>query len=452
MKALSTYDARMSLPAVALAGLAALAVGMGIGRFAFTPVLPMMQAERLALACRGRLARGRELRRLPRRRAVRAAPVARCASRSAPASPASRSPRSPWRSERASRRGSLLRALAGVASAWVLVHVSAWCLQRLLGSACMRRRLRRRRRGQHARRRRLPRLAPLRTLGARGRGLLLGVVSLAVDGGSLAGVLPATVSSHVGGRHALGWRNPALGALLRRVRLRLHHSRRRSSRRLRARRCRTRRSSAGPGRSSVRRRLHRPRRDPLAAQARRAPPVDVGHLVMAAGVAAPLVLAGLAGILICGAMRRGHLHGHHHGGAAGGDAGSAARPRSCRDDGGIRRGADRRPCLRQPAPALAAGVHEHATSPPYSFSSPARLRFCQEVALNDRMPPPESRSHERRAAARRGRARGGAARRSARAVHRAAAQPGADGASAESRRVPCAIGARSSRVCPSSRC
>ena len=35
---------------VALGGLAALAVSQGIGRFAMTPILPMMQAEGLSLA------------------------------------------------------------------------------------------------------------------------------------------------------------------------------------------------------------------------------------------------------------------------------------------------------------------------------------------------------------------------------------------------------------------
>jgi len=35
-----------SAATIALAGLAALAVAMGIGRFAFTPLLPMMQHDR----------------------------------------------------------------------------------------------------------------------------------------------------------------------------------------------------------------------------------------------------------------------------------------------------------------------------------------------------------------------------------------------------------------------
>src|SRR2546422_3327079 len=42
---------------IALAGLAALAVAMGIGRFAFTPLLPMMQADSgLSLTAGGWLA------------------------------------------------------------------------------------------------------------------------------------------------------------------------------------------------------------------------------------------------------------------------------------------------------------------------------------------------------------------------------------------------------------
>ena len=115
--------------AVSLAGLAALAVGMGIGRFAFTPILPMMQAESaLSLAAGGWLA---------------AANYAGyfAGALSAPL----------LRSDRAIRAGLAaiglatlgmglehrllawlaLRALAGVASAWVLIHVSAWCLERL---------------------------------------------------------------------------------------------------------------------------------------------------------------------------------------------------------------------------------------------------------------------------------------------------------------------------------
>ena len=119
----------MSPAAVAAAGLAALAAGMGIGRFAFTPILPLMQAEgTLSLAGGGWLA------------------AANYAGYLAGALTASLVPASV-----AVRAGLaaiglftllmgldahfatwiLLRAAAGVASAWVLIHVSAWSLERL---------------------------------------------------------------------------------------------------------------------------------------------------------------------------------------------------------------------------------------------------------------------------------------------------------------------------------
>ncbi|MBS0317030.1 MAG: YbfB/YjiJ family MFS transporter [Proteobacteria bacterium] len=115
---------------VAAAGATALAVAMGIGRFAFTPILPMMQADAgLTLAAAGWLAAANYLGYLV---------GALCAARVPPA----------W----ALRGGLLLIALvtagmgwadgfaawfvlrlvAGIASAWVLVHVSAWALGRLL--------------------------------------------------------------------------------------------------------------------------------------------------------------------------------------------------------------------------------------------------------------------------------------------------------------------------------
>mgnify|MGYP001089109874 CR=1 FL=1 len=111
---------------VATAGLLALAVAMGVGRFAFTPILPMMQADAgLTLAAAGWLAAANYLGYL-----VGALGAARLSTA--------------W-----AVRGGLvlialvtfgmgiahgfaaqltLRLVAGIASAWVLVHVSIWAL------------------------------------------------------------------------------------------------------------------------------------------------------------------------------------------------------------------------------------------------------------------------------------------------------------------------------------
>lgn len=117
--------------AVALAGLTALAVAMGIGRFAFTPILPMMQKDAgLSMAGGGWLASANYLGFL-----LGAVSATRLGARPT-----------------AVIRGGLvaigvltlgmglvdrfaawivLRALAGVANAWVQVFVFAWCLEKL---------------------------------------------------------------------------------------------------------------------------------------------------------------------------------------------------------------------------------------------------------------------------------------------------------------------------------
>src|SRR6476660_5260843 len=109
----SIYTAPMSPAAVAAAGLAALAAGMGIGRFAFTPILPLMQAEgTLTLAGGGWLAAALTATLVPASVGVRMglAGVALCTLlMGLDAHFAS------WIA---------LRAAAGVASAWVLIHVS----------------------------------------------------------------------------------------------------------------------------------------------------------------------------------------------------------------------------------------------------------------------------------------------------------------------------------------
>ncbi len=114
--------------AVAVAGLVALAIAMGIGRFAFTPVLPMMQADGvLTIAAGGWLAAANYLGYL-------VGALSAVAIRIRPATTI--------------RAGLLvialstvgmglahdfavwatLRAVAGFASAWVLISVSAWTL------------------------------------------------------------------------------------------------------------------------------------------------------------------------------------------------------------------------------------------------------------------------------------------------------------------------------------
>ena len=130
-----TTPAAASPVILALAGFAALAVAMGIGRFAFTPVLPMMlQDAGLSIASGGWLASANYLGyligalsavalRLRPERVIRGALVmigmTTLAMALAPSWPF---PFGAWL---------LLRLLAGMASAWALISVSAWCLETL---------------------------------------------------------------------------------------------------------------------------------------------------------------------------------------------------------------------------------------------------------------------------------------------------------------------------------
>jgi MFS family permease len=115
---------------IALAGLAALAIAMGIGRFAMTPILPMMQDDGLSLAEGGWLAAANYFGYLAgalstvwlnvnASRAIRAALLVIALSTLAMGLVDGFAY---WLA---------LRTLAGVASAWALVFVSAWTLERL---------------------------------------------------------------------------------------------------------------------------------------------------------------------------------------------------------------------------------------------------------------------------------------------------------------------------------
>jgi MFS family permease len=117
--------------AIALAGLVALAVAMGIGRFAFTPILPMMQREGLAsIASGGWLASANYLGyfvgalsamfvRIAPATAIRLGLAAIVLTTLAMALDGHMASWIAW------------RTIAGIASAWVLVFGSAWALERL---------------------------------------------------------------------------------------------------------------------------------------------------------------------------------------------------------------------------------------------------------------------------------------------------------------------------------
>jgi len=117
--------------ASALAGLAALAVAMGIGRFAFTPILPMMQEDfGLSVSEGGWLATANYIgylagalsaiaMRIRPGVAIRAGLLVISLSTLA------------MGLEHRFALWAVLRAAAGIASAWVLIFVSAWALERL---------------------------------------------------------------------------------------------------------------------------------------------------------------------------------------------------------------------------------------------------------------------------------------------------------------------------------
>jgi MFS family permease len=121
-----------ALQRAAAAGLAALALAMGIGRFAFTPLLPLMQDDAgLSLADGGYLAAANYIGYLLG--AFSAARPARPASAVRMALLAIALTTAAMGLVDSLVAWLILRFAAGVASAWALVYVSAWALPRLAG-------------------------------------------------------------------------------------------------------------------------------------------------------------------------------------------------------------------------------------------------------------------------------------------------------------------------------
>lgn len=130
MKNHAVPDTMAGATTIAVAGLVALAVAMGIGRFAFTPIMPIMEADAgLTLRAASWLAAANYLgyflgalcaARLSLRQAVRGGLLLIAAVTFA------------MGITHVFALQLALRLAAGVASAWVLVHVSAWALTRLL--------------------------------------------------------------------------------------------------------------------------------------------------------------------------------------------------------------------------------------------------------------------------------------------------------------------------------
>src|SRR5207253_2001744 len=123
--------ARGSALVVAFAGLIALAVAMGIGRFAFTPIQPMMQEDAgVSIAMGGWLASANYVGYLAgalsviwwRIAATTGIRVGLATIGLGTLAMGLEHHFAAWLA---------LRALAGVASAWVLIYVSAWCLENL---------------------------------------------------------------------------------------------------------------------------------------------------------------------------------------------------------------------------------------------------------------------------------------------------------------------------------